>query len=483
MKNRKTILRVIVISLIVIVAGYYGYKALYSTSNGQLKASGTIEAVEVNVAPEASGKITEVLVDEGQTVKAGDPLLHLDPTLLQQQRDVSAANLDTAVAGVQVALNALDVAKSQYQTSLETALAQDKQTRLKDWFVKDPKQFDQPGWYFSRDEQIQAAQTQVDDAKKVWDDAQANLTRVTNSIEKADFLNAENRLLNARLAYLIARDVNNKAQNSTSSDQPVGRYNSTHCGTNDGYRLANARLTNYIYTCNGDPQLSDAGQSQYDSAQTELDNAQKAYNDLLSTKAAEDVLTARAEVSVAQERYYSALDFLRSLQTGDQSPSVTTARDALDQAQASADQAEKAVAQAEANLNLLDAQLAKLTVYAPMDGVILSRNVEPGEFVQPGATALSMANLNNLTITVYVPEDRYGQIYLNQNANVSVDSFPGQTFKATVSYISDQAEFTPRNVQTVEGRSSTVYAIKLKVIDPEGKLKPGMPADVVFITK
>ena len=118
-----------------------------------------------------------------------------------------------------------------------------------------------------------------------------------------------------------------------------------------------------------------------------------------------------------------------------------------------------------------------------MDGVILSRNVEPGEFVQPGATALSMANLNNLTITVYVPEDRYGQIYLDQDANVSVDSFPGQTFKATVSYISDQAEFTPRNVQTVEGRSSTVYAIKLKVIDPEGKLKPGMPADVVFITK
>jgi HlyD family secretion protein len=242
-------------------------------------------------------------------------------------------------------------------------------------------------------------------------------------------------------------------------------------------------LTNYIYTCNGDPQLSDAGQSQYDNAQTELDNAQRAYNDLLSTQAAEDVLTARAEVSVAQERYYSALDFLRSLQTGDHSPDVTTARDALDQAQASADQSEKAVAQAEANLNLLDAQLTKLTVYAPMDGVILSRNVEPGEFVQPGATALSMANLNNLTITVYVPEDRYGQIYLDQNANVSVDSFPGQTFKATVSYISDQAEFTPRNVQTVEGRSSTVYAIKLKVIDPQGKLKPGMPADVVFITK
>ncbi|HSA99275.1 MAG TPA: efflux RND transporter periplasmic adaptor subunit, partial [Anaerolineales bacterium] len=126
-------------------------------------------------------------------------------------------------------------------------------------------------------------------------------------------------------------------------------------------------------------------------------------------------------------------------------------------------------------------QMSKLTVYAPMDGVILTRNVEPGEFVQPGASAITMANLNELTITVYVPEDRYGEISLGQKATVTVDSFSNETFHATVSFIADQAEFTPRNVQTVEGRSATVYAVKLKVSDPEGKLKLGMPADVIFI--
>jgi HlyD family secretion protein len=183
---------------------------------------------------------------------------------------------------------------------------------------------------------------------------------------------------------------------------------------------------------------------------------------------------------VAQERYYSALDYLRNLQKGGQSLPVTAAEKALKQAQASADQAQKAVDQAQANLELLDTQISKLAVYAPLDGVILVRNVEPGEFVQPGATALSMANLNNLTITVYVPEDRYGQISLGQQADVTVDSSPGTTFSAEITYIADQAEFTPRNVQTVEGRSSTVYAIKLKVSDSEGKLKIGMPADVVF---
>jgi HlyD family secretion protein len=106
--------------------------------------------------------------------------------------------------------------------------------------------------------------------------------------------------------------------------------------------------------------------------------------------------------------------------------------------------------------------------------------VEPGEFVQPGAVAMTMANLNELTITVYVPEDQYGKISLGQQATVTVDSFAGETFTAEVVHMADQAEFTPRNVQTVEGRSSTVYAIKLKVIDTEGKLKIGMPADVVF---
>jgi HlyD family secretion protein len=172
---------------------------------------------------------------------------------------------------------------------------------------------------------------------------------------------------------------------------------------------------------------------------------------------------------------------LHSLQSGDQSEGVTAAKGAMDQAQTVVDQAQKSAQQAQANLNLLDAQMKKLTIYAPMDGVVLARNVDPGEFVQPGAAAITMANLNELTITVYVPEDRYGEIHLGQTVDVTVDSFPGETFTAAVSSIADQAEFTPRNVQTVSGRSATVYAVKLKVNDPTGKLKLGMPADVVFV--
>ena len=471
---------IIIVLLALLVGGYYGLQTLFAEDNGALQASGTIEAVSVNVSPEMAGKVIEVLATEGDTVKMDSPLLSLDDSLLAAQRAVVASQLDSAIAGTQSAQSALNTATYQYQITLETAQQQDQKTRLQDWFTQDPYQFEQPEWYFTRAEQINAAQTKVELTYQALEDAQSNLNVVTQSLEAANFLKAEERLLAARLEYLIAKDVDNRAENSVTSDVPVGRYNATHCGTNEGYFVKNARLTNLIYRCTGDEHLSDVSQMLYDDALDELESAQNEYNDLLTTEAADEVLLARAQVSVAQERYYTALDYLRALQTGDQSTGVAAAEGAVQQAQSAADQAQKAVEQAQANLDLIDTQIAKLVVYAPADGTVLTRNVEPGEFVQPGATAFTLANLDDLTITVYVPEDRYGEISLGQQAEVNVDSFPGETFSAQVAFIAETAEYTPRNVQTVEGRSATVYAVKLKVEDPGGKLKPGMPADVKF---
>ncbi|MBI5952625.1 MAG: efflux RND transporter periplasmic adaptor subunit [Chloroflexi bacterium] len=478
--KRPPIQAIVVVLLLVAVSIYFIITQVLSNKKGALTASGTIEATQVNVAPEMAGKVTEVLADEGQAISVNDPLLQLDPSLLAAQRAVAAASLESAKAGAKTAQNALSTAQSQYQIALEAALAQDKKTRTQDWFSKDPNRFEQPDWYFSRTEQLQAAQDQVDIALKALEEARANLENVNTSVEKSEFLKAEKRLLNARLAYSLAKDVNNLTQNSADANAPVGRYNSTHCGTNEGYRVDNKRLTNRVYGCRGDENLTDAGENLFDAAEKELDDAQKAYDELLDTQAADDVLLLRAEVSVAQERYYAALDYLRKFQTGEQSTAVTVAEGALSQAQAAADQAQMAVGQAQANLDLIDTQIAKLTIPSPMHGVVLTRNVEVGEFVQPGATAFVLGELNNLTITVYVPENRYGKVSIGQQAELTVDSFPDLTFTAEVIQIANKAEFTPRNVQTVEGRSSTVYAIKLKVNDPDGKLKIGMPADVVF---
>ena len=157
---------------------------------------------------------------------------------------------------------------------------------------------------------------------------------------------------------------------------------------------------------------------------------------------------------------------------------------ALELAQASVDNAkaqlEAAEATAAAELDTLDLDADKITVRAPVSGVVLVRLIEPGEVVAAGATVFTIGQLDALRITVYLPEDRYGGVSLGEQAQVTVDTFPGDQFVAMVSRIADEAEFTPRNVQTEEGRRTMVFAVELSVMDPEQKLRPGMPASVSF---
>ena len=476
LKRRPSTLVIIAIVLVAIIGGYYGVRALTGGSNGALKASGTIEATTVNVSPELSGKVQQVLVDEGQTVQLGQPLFRLDSTLLSAQRDAAAAGLQVAQTAALTTQAAYASAQAQYTIASNAARSQARATRLNDWVGKTPDYFDQPKWYFTQDEQIAAAQAEVQAAGANLTATEDQLAQVVGDLSNAGFLAAEKRLSNARLSYEVARQVQAEGQAVGAGKSPDA-LDLNIPTTTYGYRVrihVGQSLPN-----NAD--LSDAAQTAYDAASAELSAAQRAYNDLLTTDAAIKVQRARAALAIANERYLASQDRLSALQTGDQSPQVAAAAAVLEQARSAAQQAQDAVGQAQANLALLEAQVEKLEVSAPMAGVILTRNIEPGEYVQPGAAALSMGDLKALTITVYMPEDRYGQIHLGQAARVSVDSFAGVEFAGVVKYISDQAEFTPRNVQTVEGRSSTVYAVKLTVTDPQGKLKPGMPADVTFL--
>jgi HlyD family secretion protein len=144
------------------------------------------------------------------------------------------------------------------------------------------------------------------------------------------------------------------------------------------------------------------------------------------------------------------------------------------------EQARINVESAQANLDLLNDQIGKMTITAPVDGVVMTRSVDPGDVVNPSSELLSLARLNDLTITVYISENNYKNIKLGQTASVVVDSFPGQVFTARVDYISSQPEFLPRTTKTVSASQSTVYAIRLLLNDSSGKIKSGMPADVAF---
>lgn len=119
-------------------------------------------------------------------------------------------------------------------------------------------------------------------------------------------------------------------------------------------------------------------------------------------------------------------------------------------------------------------------IYAPADGVILSRVAEEGEVVNPGQVIYNMVDLNKLYIKVYIPEPELGKVKLGQQARVYVDAYPDRYFNGTLTRVYEQAEFTPKNVETKDERVKLVFGAEVSVENPEGLLKPGMPADVVL---
>lgn len=190
-----------------------------------------------------------------------------------------------------------------------------------------------------------------------------------------------------------------------------------------------------------------------------LDEAEAAY------------FSARAKVEEAQknlERERKGLDLAR------------ISRDAVDLKRKQLLTAEANYRASIARVKEAEANLRDTYLYAPCDGTILARTVEPGEVVQAGATLMVMVDLNKLHVKVYIPEPDIGKIRLGNEARLYVDAFPERPFKARLIRVSQQAEFTPKNVETKEERVKLVFEVKLAIENPEGHLKPGMPGDVVI---
>ena len=526
---RKFLLAALLIILISSVTACDVMMADGGGSGDGIQASGVVEVIEIVVAPGLGGRVADVFVDEGDEVQAGDPLFRLEDEILDAQRrqavaahEAALANLETAYAGVNVAQAAsgpanaaVDAAEAaleganaavelanaglhtaqageemaavQFQMAMAAARLADQPARGAAWGRDLPSEFDLPAWYFQKSEALDAAEAEIEAAQKSLEIERSNFEAVIEDASHADLRAAETRLAEAQAAFLVAEELKDRNIDQQKKET----------------------LEDYVQTV-------------YQAAKAELEAAQLDYEQMLSEQASSDVLEARARLAAAQERCEIAVDQFSALLTGEESLALrvaeaafrlaetyveqaeanialaeaTAAQVAANVAQAEAGvtqveagilqaetgvlQAEKVVAQAQAALDLVDIQMGKLSVCAAVSGVIMTRNVEPGEIAQPGLTAMSIGQLDKLTVTVYIPEDKYGQINLGDSAQLSADSFPGETFDATVTRIADRAEYTPRNVQTKEDRQTTVYAIKLSVNDPEGKLKPGMPTDVVF---
>ena len=442
--NPRKIAPVIVLIIIAATAWWYFSRATAQEENGLISASGTIEAIQVNIASEIGGQVNEVLAQEGEAVTAGQVLVRFKDTLLQAQLAQAQAALAQAQANYNlVAAGMPDEQRLVAVTTAEMEVLTAQQT-LDDLY---------------NNAELLAARVLQEIA--LAENAIDNLGQRRDNLETpADQADIDA----ARAAVVLARNQLDRAQEDYAPYENKPENN-----------LTRAALLSKL----------SAAQNYYDSVVTRLNNMIGSANELDLAQVDADLTVAQAQLADAKRRY-------ELLQGGPDPDAVAlaearlaSARAHLEAAQADPSPEQLAAAQsqvdaAQAALGVLQVQLEKLVLDAPTDGIVLERLIEPGEVVLPSRPLITMARLDHLTITVYVPEDRYGEIKLGQTAGLVVDSFPGETFTAMVIHIADEAEFTPRNVQTAEGRRSTVYAIKLAIDNPAGRLKPGMPGDVEF---
>lgn len=394
---------------------------------GALKASGTVEAVEVAVAPEMGGRVALVAVREGDPVKTGQVLLQFDDALPRAQ-------LRQAEAGLAAAQAARD---------LLAAGATAEQTRQAEAAVVSARAAFSRTVESARPADITAAKAAVAAAVENYNKLKRGPTREDIAAAEAAVRSADAARKSAQMAYDAAFRLN-----------PAGIGASPAA-------VALEQATNAY----------DAAKSQYDKAAKGADAAQLA-------AANQQVQNANAALDKAQQP-------ARAFDVEQAQAGLDQARARLDELKAGARKeqlaaADAQVAAAQGALDVLKTQIGKLTLIAPLDAVVLRRSVEPGEIALPGAPVLQLAKLDDLSVTVYVPEDRYGQIQAGHTARVTSDSFPGEAFIGRVDRVADRAEFTPRNVQTAEGRRTTVFGVRLKVDDPDHRLRPGMPVDVEF---
>lgn len=339
---------------------------LFPAEEHELSASGAIEVVEVDVSPEIGGRVLEVFSAQGDQVQNGEVLFQLETDTLLAQRKVALAAQELAQAQLNTATTSLEsahaaesgveLAKSQYELALDQSRILDELDRIQSWNQDSPREFPLPVWYFLKEEEIRAAESEFEKSQTAYEIEAANYESVRDQASHADLKAAEERLANAQAAFIIVEEL---------LDRKIQRE--------------------------GKDEIEDYLDIIHEDAEAELEAAQSAYETLLSDQTSSDVLEARGRMAVARERYETALDRLNGLLTGSHAKSVRAAEAGINLAEAAVVQAhanlshaessiaqcEQAVAQAQAGLEIIDLQIAKHEVPTAVAGTVMTRNIEP----------------------------------------------------------------------------------------------------------
>jgi len=355
-----------------------------------LRASGTIEATNIDVSFQIPGRITEVLVSEGQPVKIGTVLARLEAEERNEYLNQIKASLDVVTSQVRqqeiaVALRqqVLDNQIAQARGQVEALASAAERQRLG-----------------SRPQEIRVAEAELAQAEAILTQRQADFRRVAD-LTKAGVM-------------------------------PQQQF--------------------------------DAAQAQLRAAETNRDAAAERLALMREGARREDVAEAEARVKTAQAGVGIA-------EAGGKE--VDIQREALEAARARE-------RELQAQLEAAKTQLRHAEIQSPLQGVVLTKNVESGEVVNAATPVVTIANVDQLWMNIYIPETQTGLVKLDDAVDISVDSFPNETFMGKVTFVSSKSEFTPKTILTPEERVKLVYRVKVSIENTNGRLKPGMPADALI---
>jgi multidrug efflux pump subunit AcrA (membrane-fusion protein) len=452
---------IIILVIIALISAGYGYFAQHPDQLRQLQlrfgliseeeatgiysVSGYIETSEVELAAETGGRIATITADEGDFVEAGQTLIELDTDLLETEVQQARAQIGTAkaqLAKIKAGTRAEEIAQAEAAVAVAKAEAEAAYTQWQDAITlrDNPQELDM---------QIDAARTAL-------------------------------KLAELQINYAIPLKDAGEAQWELGKQQWEYAYDEHRaCGTNpftgqkkciefelpEGVKQDAGVAWNYAG--------ADMWEAWVDlnTATASREDAQIVLNDLLRLR--DDPQEAQLQVAQAEATYQTALAEvevakaqLEILKAGSRAEQIAVA-----QAQ---------VEQAEAALAALIVDRDQHTLSAPLTGWVVERVVHEGEMAVAGAPLLTIADLSSLTLVVYVPESDLNLVAIGQQVKVLVDAFPGEPFIGHVTFINDEAEFTPRNIQTKEERVNTVFAVKIELEDEGHRLKPGMPADAIL---
>jgi HlyD family secretion protein len=291
------------------------------------------------------------------------------------------------------------------------------------------------------------------------------LTELESGSRPEEIQRAAARVQQSRFA-LAELERGSRLQEVAQAEAVLARTLAAQASAQSRLELAQAEFERYAAV------FKEGGISRqvFDSYRTQRDTAENNHSEAVAQVAA-----SREQLSLVKE--------------GPRREQIRQARAALSQAEADyalvkAGPRVETIAQAQARvdaarqvLKLSQQQLADTRVFAPFDGVVLSKSAEPGAYLPPGSPVLSIARIDKVWLRAFIGEKDLGRIRLGQEAEVFIDAYPDKTYRGRVSFISSQAEFTPKSVQTFEERVNLMYRVKIDLDNPNGELKPGMPAD------